>query len=197
MTWTGYSYSLLGLLILIHASTSARPTFSTLFQASGDDSTDPRTGLPLNTTIKRHTLKLNQERILKQAKSAPTSSSLHHMNINELKSVQMNATTTLNRTACIALNAIQSLQSVICSNNMLKMVFDSAANSAYTYRQWIARQVEYINGGKEWNCKNSTTGEYMTIMMRLIPRTFKLAKDQITVQTTSETGIMPLSVLTA
>ncbi|CAF1405321.1 unnamed protein product, partial [Rotaria sordida] len=121
----------------------------------------------------------------------PTSSSPHMM-IDQLKSVQLNATAKLNLTACIALNLIESLQSVTCTKGTLKMTFDTAANSAYTYQQWIQRKVQFVNGGKEWNCTNSTTGEVILIMMKLIPNTFTLKGNQITVKTTNDTGITPL-----
>ncbi|CAF1278760.1 unnamed protein product, partial [Rotaria sordida] len=43
-----------------------------------------------------------------------------------------------------------------------------------------------------WDCKNSTTGEPMIIMMKLIPSTFKLKKTIITVNVTNDTGITPI-----
>ncbi|CAF1478855.1 unnamed protein product [Rotaria sordida] len=186
-----YYYYVLIFFNLIHLNTCARPTFDTLFQVPDDKSIDPLTGLPLSTTAQQRKLDITKEKILKQAKATPTSSS-KYMNIDQVKSVQLNATAKLNQTSCIALNLIKTLQSVKCINNTIEMMFDSMANSAYVYQQWIQQKVTFINGGKEWDCKNSTTGEPMIIMMKLIPSTFKLKKNLITVNTTNDTGITPI-----
>ncbi|CAF4220697.1 unnamed protein product, partial [Rotaria sordida] len=186
-----YYYYVLIFFNLIHLNTCARPTFDTLFQVPDDKIIDPLTGLPLSTTAQQRKLDITKEKILKQAKATPTSSS-KYMNIDQVKSVQLNATAKLNQTSCIALNLIKTLQSVKCINNTIEMMFDSMANSAYVYQQWIQQKVTFINGGKEWDCKNSTTGEPMIIMMKLIPSTFKLKKNLITANTTNDTGITPI-----
>ncbi|CAF1100789.1 unnamed protein product [Rotaria sp. Silwood1] len=176
---------------LIHLNACARPTFDTLFQVSNDKITDPLTGLPLSTETHEHKLNLTKAKILKQAKATPTTSS-KYMNIDQVKSVSLNTTAKVNQTSCIALNAIRSLQSVKCMSNSIEMTFDTAANSAYVYQQWIERKVSFINGGKEWDCINSTTGEPMIIMRKLKPNTFKLKKNLITVNITNDTGITPI-----
>ncbi|CAF3837114.1 unnamed protein product [Rotaria sp. Silwood1] len=72
------------------------------------------------------------------------------------------------------------------------MKFDTTANSAYAYNEWIKQKVQFVNGGQEWNCTNSTTRKAIVIMMKLIPSTFKLTKNQIIVNTTNDTNITPL-----
>ncbi|CAF4804404.1 unnamed protein product [Rotaria sp. Silwood1] len=176
---------------LIHLNACARPTFDTLFQVSDDKITDPLTGLPLSTETHEHKLNVTKEKIAKQVKAPPTTSS-KYMDIDQVKSVILNTTAKVNQTSCIALNVIRSLQSVKCMNNSIEMTFDTAVNSAYVHQQWIERNVSFINGGKEWNCKNSTTGEPMIIMKKLIPNTFKLRKNIITVNITNDTNISPI-----
>ncbi|CAF2741330.1 unnamed protein product [Rotaria sp. Silwood2] len=176
---------------LIHLNACARPTFDTLFQVSDDKITDPLTGLPVSTETHEHKVNVTKEKILKQAKATPTTSS-KYMNIDQVKAVVLNTTAKVNQTSCIALNVIRFLQSVKCMNNSIEMTFDTAVNSAYAYQQWIERKVSFINGGKEWDCKNSTTGEPMIIMRKLIPSTFILNKSLITVNITNDTSITPI-----
>ncbi|CAF1682455.1 unnamed protein product, partial [Adineta ricciae] len=190
MRLTRHFYCLFVILNGIHISSCARPTFNTLFQASDGVSTDSRTGLPLHTDMVEQKLTVTKQDL--QAKSRSTASSSSHMVIDQLKSLELNATTKLNQTACIALNLIESLQSVICLQSTIKMIFDTAVNSAYTYKQWLDTSVQYVNGGKEWNCTNSTTGKPILIMKKLIPNTFILADNEITVDVTNDTGITPV-----
>ncbi|CAF1394683.1 unnamed protein product, partial [Rotaria sordida] len=140
MIWikTQYYYVII-FFNLIHLNTCARPTFDTLFQVSDDKTTDPLTGLPLFTESKEHKLNITKEKILRHAKATPTSSS-KYMDIDQVKSVELNATAKLNQTSCIALNVIRTLQSVKCINNTIEMTFDTAINSAYVYQQWIQRK---------------------------------------------------------
>ncbi|CAF1201839.1 unnamed protein product [Didymodactylos carnosus] len=175
-------------------ATAARPTFSSIFQLSKGGYTDTRTGLPLQTQMIKQTLNSTKNDLLKQSKAGGATTSSAHMTIDQLKSVQINATTKLNPTACIALNAIQALQSVLClyNNTQLLLTFDTTTNSAYSYQQWIKLKIPYINGGKEWNCTNITTGQTMIIMMKIKENTIKLNKNKIIINTTNETNISPV-----
>ncbi|CAF0891337.1 unnamed protein product [Rotaria sordida] len=165
-----------------------RPSFDSIPQSKMNKvkHIDFVTGLPLHSNIFEEKFDITKRDIQYQ-KSLP----------DNIEKIKLKTDGKLHRTACIILDVILSLQSVQClfdSQQKLILTFDSIANAIFIYNKWIISDVQFVNGGKEWGCRNVTTHEPILIIQRII--SFRIKNKNIIFHTVKDMNLSPLVCFT-
>ncbi|CAF1200573.1 unnamed protein product [Rotaria sp. Silwood1] len=173
-------------LFIIYRSyvTADRPSFDYIPQSKTNKvkHIDLFTGLPLHSNIFEEKFDITKRDIQYQ-KNLP----------NNIKKIKFKTNAKLHRTACVILDVIQSLQSVRCLFDIqpkLILTFDSIENAIFIYNKWIISDVQFVNGGKEWGCRNVTTQEPILIIQRII--SFRIKNKKIIIYTLTDMNLNPL-----
>ena len=165
-------------------SSVTRPSFDSIlhFTTNKIKHIDSRTGLPLHSKLFRQTLDMTRPDIQRE-KSLP----------DNLYQIKLKSDAKLHSTACIVLDAIESLQSVQClfdTEQKLVLTFDLASNAVFAYKKWIISGARFVSGGQEWGCLNLTTQQPMLIIQRLV--SIRLNKKQVVIDTFKNIIVSPL-----
>ncbi|CAF3509871.1 unnamed protein product [Rotaria socialis] len=163
--------------------TIARPKFeSTMHLTANKVKTfNSSTGLPIHSDVFRQTINITDSDT-KRLKSFS----------DNIRRMQLNSDARLHSNACIALDPIESLESVQClygRQQFLLLTFKSSADANLIYKQWIKSDAKFINGGPEWGCRNVTTQELIVIFQKI--STFRLTDTKIVIETFKDTNISP------
>ncbi|CAF2712994.1 unnamed protein product [Rotaria sp. Silwood2] len=161
-----------------------RPSFDSIPQSKMNKvkHIDFFTGLPLHSNIFEETFDITKRDIQYQKSLS-----------NNIEKIQLKTDAKLHRTGCIVLDAILSLQSVQCLfdiQQQLILTFDSIKNTIFIYNKWIISGVQFVNGGKEWGCRNVTTQEPILIIQRII--SFRIKNKKIIIYTRKDMNLSPL-----
>ncbi|CAF1360718.1 unnamed protein product [Rotaria sp. Silwood1] len=179
----------ISLLIIIETRVIiGRPSFNSIFHATANKlkTFDSITGLPAHSNVFRQTIDIDESSTLR-GKSLSTN----------IRRIKLNSSAKLDPKICIALDAIESLESVQCifgSRQQLVLAFKSSADARFLYNKWLVSGAKFVNGGPVWDCRNVTTQETIIIFQRI--STFRIKNIQVFIETYKDTNISPLICFT-